>query len=288
MSKLLCAGFSRLKKDKFFWSGMLFMFLYPIISYISTYLNFKDSIYDYERHLENYFFNYTMFAGILAAVFCSMFIGTEYSDGAIRNKLIVGHSRIAVYLSNYIISVAAILFMCIDYMVTALLIGIPLFGFFKMGFSTILGFIGYSIMMVLAYAGIFTLLAMLNSNKSTNAVLSILLIIVMTFGASYISSRLAEPEMENIFSYSVSAFGEEGAEGIPDSGFEQRKNPYYLEGKKREVYEFMYDFLPPGQSMQFVQLTACETAWRWPLCSFAIAAVTTTAGVFLFRKKDLK
>ena len=35
--------------------------------------------------------------GLVAAILTSMFIGSEYSDGTIRNKLVVGHSRMRLH-----------------------------------------------------------------------------------------------------------------------------------------------------------------------------------------------
>ena len=40
--------------------------------------------------------------GIVMAAFCSMFIGTEFSDGTMRNKLIVGHRRREIYFTNFL------------------------------------------------------------------------------------------------------------------------------------------------------------------------------------------
>ena len=48
--------------------------------------------------------------GLVAAVFISLFVGSEYSDGTIRNKLVVGHSRMRIYLANLIVcSIACVL-----------------------------------------------------------------------------------------------------------------------------------------------------------------------------------
>lgn len=41
---------------------------------------------------------------LFAAIFIGLYIGTDYSNGTIRNKLSVGHGRRSVYLSNLIVS----------------------------------------------------------------------------------------------------------------------------------------------------------------------------------------
>ena len=53
------------------------------------------------NRIDNGFFGCALFIGIVMAVFCSLFIGTEYSEGTIRNKIIIGQKRGTVYLSNF-------------------------------------------------------------------------------------------------------------------------------------------------------------------------------------------
>ena len=38
--------------------------------------------------------------GILAAVFTSLFLGTDYGDGTIRNKIIAGHKSSSIYIAS--------------------------------------------------------------------------------------------------------------------------------------------------------------------------------------------
>lgn len=110
MSKLLSANFMRLKKDKFFWIGIIFMFaagvLYPTMIYRDVQ---KTGIIN---TVDDAFCGCTLFIGVVMAVFCSLFIGTEYSDGTIRNKITIGHTRTALYLSNAIVSATVSIFMC--------------------------------------------------------------------------------------------------------------------------------------------------------------------------------
>ena len=65
------------------------------------------------------------------------------------------------------------------------------------------------------------------------------------------------------------------------------RNPKYLTGAKREIYEFMEDFLPSTQYYQVLQWSI-ERPVRFILCDVGILVVMTGAGVAAFRRKDLK
>ena len=124
MSRLLNAGFSRLKKSKCFRGFMIFMFLFG--GYIKIAEFYNQEKYNTSIPLDSGLFVYVTVIGILLAAFISLFIGTEYNDGTIRNKLVIGHTRSAIYLSNLIVCLAAGLLMCLSFLCASLLIGIPL------------------------------------------------------------------------------------------------------------------------------------------------------------------
>ena len=48
---------------------------------------------------------------LVIAVFVSLFFGTEYSDGTLRNKLIGGYTRGQIYVSQFIVNAAAFIFL---------------------------------------------------------------------------------------------------------------------------------------------------------------------------------
>lgn len=129
MSKLLRANFLRLRKDKYFWIGMIAMILYGVIDSVGQYRNLK--VYDMSVTFDTVFFASHIIIGMLIAAFVSLYVGTEYSDGTIRNKLMVGCNRRDIYLSNFITCAAAGAFMNFAYMFTACITGIPLFGFLR-------------------------------------------------------------------------------------------------------------------------------------------------------------
>ena len=66
-----------------------------------------------------------------------------------------------------------------------------------------------------------------------------------------------------------------------------RDSPYYIEGFKRTVSQFVIDLMPSGQSLQLSRMSAL---YYWPLLlySLGVILVTNTVGILAFRKKDLK
>ena len=67
MSKLLSADFARLKKDKVFWIGMIFMLAVGILSPVMNYINMNQG--GYKIPLESSFFVYAVYIGILLSAF---------------------------------------------------------------------------------------------------------------------------------------------------------------------------------------------------------------------------
>ena len=278
MRRLLAANFTRLKRDKPFWIGMAFMMVCGILMPVMRYITMQHSI-GYTTNLDDGFFSYALFIGIVSSVFCSLFVGTEYSDGTIRNKIVVGHMRADLYLSNLIVCMAAGFLLCIVYLISVLAVGIPLLGFFKNNIATIILFIGCVFIMTFAFTAIFVLIAMLNQNKAVVCVICILGAFIFLTAGSYINARLSEPEMYDSYSY-VNGTGEIVKE-------DPEPNPNYLRGTERKIYEFLYDFLPGGQAVQF---SAMEAAHLLPmiLYSLGIIVFSTGFGVFFFQRKDLK
>lgn len=277
MSKLLSANFARLKKDRVFWLGILCMFLFGIFLVSSNYYNMKK--YDYQITLDNFFFSYATFIGIVASVFCSLYLGTEYSNGTIRNKIVVGHIRKDIYLSNLIISFIANIFMALAFIIPTAALGIPLFGFFKTSINIILLYLFGSIVMIAALSALFTLICMLVSSKAVTAVIAIIGIFVLLLAAFYINIMLQVPP-----TYENYEFIDETGTMIKSS---EIANPNYISGTKRVVYKKILDIIPTGQALQYSNMEAIHL-WQMPLYSFIITITTTGLGIFLFGKKDLK
>ena len=81
MRNLMKTGLFRLKRQKAFWISLLLMMVFGLVRTLS--LNG-----DPDSTLASGFFIYVMILGLVMAVFCSLFIGTEYSGSPTARALI--------------------------------------------------------------------------------------------------------------------------------------------------------------------------------------------------------
>lgn len=278
MCNLLSAGLLRMWKSRLFKVLEVVSACYGIFTAIVMYLDKNNG---YFHVLDDGIFNYVIFMGILEAVFCSLFIGMEYSDGTIRNKIIVGHERGSVYLSNLIVCCLATVIYTVTYLICYLVPGAVLLGSLQNSVSLVgLVFFG-STLLGWAYAAVYTLFSMLNQNKAAVTAASILLAFLFLFGGLTIRLKLGEPATFDAHYYE----NEDGEIEKTEGG----QNPSYLKGTQRMFYQFLNDFLPGGQSVELSGMTEqMNFSWKYPAYSLVIIVLTSGCGMVLFRRKDLK
>ena len=280
MSRLISADFAKLKKNNFFWICMIGMFLFGVfmaaMDYISTW-----QYEDYKPQITNVIFIYALTVAILIPAFVSLFVGTEYSDGTIRNKMIIGHTRTCIYLSNLIVCSVGGVGFCISYMIGVLAVALPFYTIDPGILKGVTILVLCSFVMSVAFTALCTLAAMLCQSKSLTAVINILAACCLLVISIYVMSRLSQPEV-----YPGYAINRETGE-IELSGNEP--NPSYLRGTEREVYQFFNDFLPTGQAANIAgQGGLSQSPGLLTAYSASIIIVSTGAGMFLFKKKDIK
>lgn len=275
MIKLLNANFMRLKKSRIFMAAALFM---AGLALLMIYSNYKAAGEGYEVALESTLFAFTTFMGIVTACFVSLFTGTEYSDGTIRNKIVIGHSRGEVYMANLITSITGSLILAMIYIIIYICGSLSITGWFKGEIKMILGSLGCALLLCAVFSAIFTFIAMLNQNKAVVAVISLIVSLAILFAGAYFKNLLAEPE------YYKGVFMTE--EGVLENRTE--RNSRYLEpGMQRDIYEFLDEFLPGGQQLQLSQSDVSEP-FKYMAYSSIIILLFTGGGIILFGRKDLK
>ena len=278
MTRLLSANLLRLWRNKAFWASMGASLGMGLFMVVDSWRSAQESGGAWSNSVDAELFKYAAFIGILAAALIPLFFGTEYSDGAIRNKLIVGQSRLSVYFANLITGVAACVLCSAAYILGCIALGIPLLGWFAKPPALLLTALAGSLLMTAAFCAIFTFVTMNCSRKSTSVVICLLGVFAAFIGVIVIHSMLEAPEF--IQGYELSVGGQ-----VVSAPMEP--NPNYLTGAKRELYQFIFDLLPSGQSVQYCSLQFSDPAWLMGL-SAAVTAGFTTAGAALFRRKDLR
>lgn len=277
MSNLLRANLYRLWKDRIF---RLCLFADVVCTGVVTYLQGRDDIkmrdnYGMEASLDELYFLVILMLGLIIGVVVCMYLNTEYSEGTVRNKLTVGHTRGAVYLSNFLTMASAALIIQAGWMAAAC-VGIPLVGGWTGGAGKFLQLVLLVTGTNLAMAAMFTFIGMLHSGRSS-IVLTVIVWFTMLMAASYVYSVLTEPEEVAYMTMVM--------DGVPEILSEA--NPHYVSGTLRAFYEFVMDLLPLGQVAR-IQNQDMGDPVRMLLCSAGITAASTLGGMRLFRKKDLK
>ncbi len=229
-------------------------------------------------HPDTIFFSFSLLTGILLSAFISLFIGTDYSDGTMRSKLVIGHTRHGIYLSELITCTAAGLLMCLSCLIASLASGLPLSGFFESDIQLVISTALGIAVMTAAFSSICTLTAMLCQNRAVTAVVNILLVFFLLFAAVYIRARLDEPK-----TYPAYVYVQDGAV----QSDEEVPNPSYLSGTTREIYQFLNAFLPGGQAVQYTNMEA-ENIPLLAVYSAGITVAAAGAGMCMFRRKDIK
>ena len=277
MSELMSAHLFRLKRDKAFWSCVGAMLAFSVGVILNGCRQSEAMLaYGYQMGLEKYYFTLAPAEGFFAGVFSGLFLGTEYADGAIRGKLIVGHSRREVYFASLLANILTALTITAAWLIGGL-VGVPALGLWKMSGVAVTMNILVAVGAAVALAAMFTLPGMLVTKKSTGVVAAILLFLGLLLTAAWVYNALMEPEMTAGFIMTVD--GVQSAELTP--------NPNYVSGVMRRVLELILDILPTGQEV----LIANGGIGRPLLNLVASGAVTvfaTLGGMAVFERKDIK
>ena len=287
MNNLLRADFARLKKSKVFWLASIAVLIISALNCVDMgrrALANQSS----DPPLEYICFNLGPFIPIFVAAFVSLFLGTEYSEGTMRNKLVIGHKRHAIYFANFITCGFASVVMCLAWHIGSLA-GLPLLGVWKFGVATWLLYVLLSILFTLAICAVFCLISHLWMSKAIVSVFAIILSLILIFTGSSLYNRLLEPEETRDYVMAVDA--ETGDMQIIPS--EARPNPEYIAEPMRTVCKITLNSLPTGQAILMANVTDSSQEMlvmplMQPIASAVIIILLTAGGIILFSRKDVK
>ena len=134
MLKLILFELRRISKSVFFWIIAGFSIIWPILTALfyrlMMSLDLSDGIRFQDIDLgtdEVRFLTWLIAVAFMTelpkfiALFTCLHIGRDYTDGIVRNKIIAGHSRGAIYGSYMITQIIASVVLCVIYIFSALL-----------------------------------------------------------------------------------------------------------------------------------------------------------------------
>lgn len=279
MCNLLMTNLKRLVKTRAF---QLAAAVVAVIGLFEILMMYRDSIIEMDApYFDGGLFSFAALGVFALAAVVPLFVGSEYSDGTIRNKLVVGHLRGAVYLSMLFTSLFAGTLLILVWTAAYLIPGVilmehanPLWVYLCLYLAMFLE--------LAVFSAIFTLLTMTLGNKAGSAVVCILCALLLVMQGIIVKSMLEEPEFYGP-EIIVSDSGEVSYSG------EMEPNPNYIpEGSpKRAFYNFLMDFTPGGQALQ-ISAQAIDNLSKMCFYDIGWLVVLTVAGVLVFRRKDLK
>lgn len=259
MSRLLASNLSRVRKNVFFWISLLCATINPLYTVINNWyykVHWDSPLYADEPFVligSHYIFV------IVLAVTISLFIGTEYGDKTIRNKLIVGHSRLSVYLTNLLTTVIIAVAMYFAGVIGACL-GLPLLGGIVLPTEKFILQMGFAALSVSAIAAVIFTVSMLIGNRVIGAIASLL----VTIGLQALPPVL----------WSDIWF-------LTDMGM--------LDSFRAKMDLLLYDLLPTCQLYQYTSQfeDIPKNIYFFPIYSILIIVLFGFVGAMCFRKKNL-
>ena len=179
MRKLLRAIFSRLLRDRAFrLIAVLMMLLGASMAVINAVrISREGTVWIMDFSL----FTYVTIVPVLTSLLTALFIGSDYSGGTLRNKLIAGHRRGNIYLADLIACCCAGTVFCIVFAFAQGVIGLLLGGKIQSAPTKLLLYGALSIALTFAFTALFTLIAMLCGSRAHSVAGCLLLAFVLIF-----------------------------------------------------------------------------------------------------------
>ena len=258
MTRLLGADTVRMYHSKCFWmclGGMLIMAV--------GFLIMQGTSMDYIVPLSRVIFLPMSFYGVAAAALVSMFVGEDFSDGFIRNKLIAGRSRKTVFLSTLIVCWTA----CVAiYLITTVFTYLAGRFFFEadITFMDFLRHLLLGILTCLAYGSIFCTVTTLVGNKASAVLICMGLAFLMLFSSLHTNQVMVQAEYKN---------------GM--------LNPHYVRGSLKAAYALLHDWNPTGQAAQLSAMHIFHSI-RWIACDLGWMLAAAVLGTALFQRANIR
>lgn len=271
--ELLRAGLARTWRYRIFWACVLVVFVLGVGSCVSEW-----SVYKADGQLSRQFNWFSLWLAFGAAIFDGLFLGTEHSEGTLRNKIVAGYGRRTIYLSQFALCSLVHLVLLILWVLVMAVLGIPLLGWE----SARVGLFAKSLILMLllcpAWAAVMTLIGMNTSSRTKALLFSVVALIALYLIGVYLADRLDAPEFYSGYAITV--------DGVTQLA--QEPNPRYIADERvRAVLQWIVDILPTGQIASLF-MNKVSRVIPMALGSVIVTVCATLGGMVWFEKRDMK
>ena len=216
------------------------------------------------------------YAAVMLGIVCSLFIGADYRDGTIRNKLVVGHSRMQTYVANLITTIVSALSICAAGLIVFFAVSFPLLGGFANKASALWAIIMIGLLAMLAYSALFTAVAMISKSTVATLLITIIGVFVVFLLSQYFVAEINTPE--EYMNYIINDAGELVEELV--------KNPNKMSAGVLAFFKVLLNIFPSGQLS--VVGTNISVVWLSIVSSVCFLLGSVGVGFAIFRKENLK
>jgi len=262
MINLLSAGFSRLFRNLTFRIGVVIMAIMPVMAVL---LNYADKNNPREP-LDGVYNSGLSVIWIIIGAFVPVFIGQDYDEKTMNNRIMAGHSRASIYLSDFIVTLTGAAIMQASAVIAGSAAAIPLFGMYR---ETVLSF-AVNQLFVLCIMAFYTALALMITTviPSKTYAQGVAMVTVL---ALFIAGNAV---YDNVCKLRAKAYQENIA--VTELV------------RENSVKDIMFWSLPSSQADMLLDGGVPEKTGRMICTDLAFAALFTAAGLLVFRRKDVK
>lgn len=256
--RLLRSDFYRLFRSRWLWLSVLAMLLLSL-----GFVAMQHAGMDYVVALDRVVFLPLSFYGVVAAAMISLFAGEDFSDGCIRNKMIAGRNRGAIFLSHLFVSCFSCAVLYLVMLAVTISLGLAFFEN-NVPVGQLLSLAALGLLTCMAYAAIYCSLTLMIGSRTSGVVVCMIVSFAMLFAAPHTNQMVIQQPIKD---------------GLP--------NPHYVSGVARHVYIWLHDLNPTGQAAQLSSMS-CQSPLRWIGVNAAWMALAVGAGGVFFAKKDIR
>lgn len=245
MIKLLRAGIRRYSHSLVFWFAIV------ATAFVSLDAGMRAREYAVDDSCVLYLF-------LIVAIVISWIVGREAAEGGFRNKIIIGHTKGQIFLSELILGSAFSLVMAVIFFGIFFTINYYVFAYFPT--DIIVMMLLNCVLAGVCLTAMLATLCCLITNRIASAIVNMLLVFAMFLGTSEVEHALLQPEYFESYSSTLEQWTDEEGNVHSEThkieeSIQKTGNPAYIAEPLRTVYKIVYRISPYGHISEHIVFT---------------------------------